>query len=148
MKQSAPILLGVFVFMAGAASEAAAQTVQVRQAGSQTESPRNPELVAGGGGGSPIRPNSVAQHLHLNLLLDSGTNGPESDASFGDADQTAASVPNCPADIDHDHAVTISDLLTFLDLLDAGSPRADLSRDAAVDAADLFVFLDAFDRGC
>lgn len=148
MNRCLPIICGSVTVLSCFEGQAAAQSLQVRQTGTQVSAPRDPDLIPGGGGLQPGKIGSTVQHFHLNLLLDSGTSGPGSDAGFGDASDVASSIPPCPADLDHDRSVTISDLITFLDLFDASSPRADISRDSAVDLADLFLFLEAFDRGC
>jgi len=71
----------------------------------------------------------------------------------------------CPADLDNDgsfangntrdNAVTISDLLYFLDGFEQGSPTLDMDngtytgiRDGAVDVGDLLFFLARFEEGC
>lgn len=150
MRRTAVILVGVLMAACCAVGKAAGQVLQVRQVGPQGSGPRESDLVVAGGNGSPIKPNVGIQHIHMDILLDANGDGPGSGENFGDEEETAgaANVERCPADLDHDRSVTISDLLTFLDLFDASSPRADISRDSAVDLADLFLFLEAFDRGC
>lgn len=71
----------------------------------------------------------------------------------------------CPADLDNDgsfangntrdNAVTINDLLYFLDGFEQGSPTLDMdngtftgTRDGAVDVSDLLYFLARFEEGC
>lgn len=51
------------------------------------------------------------------------------------------------SDYDHDGGVDVFDLLTYLDLWFAGSPRADLQPAAAIDLADLRAFIDCWFTG-
>lgn len=54
----------------------------------------------------------------------------------------------CPVDFNCDEVVDFGDYLEFLNLFDAGDPRADLNHDGAIDFVDYLAFLNAFDAGC
>lgn len=77
------------------------------------------------------------------------------DFAFTDLVLTDPSQPACPADLTHDAAVDINDLLLFLSAFELGSPAADLDNgsntgtpDGAVDINDLLFFLIHFEAGC
>lgn len=54
----------------------------------------------------------------------------------------------CPADLTGDGLVDFTDYLEFLNLYDAGDPRADLNGDGFVDFSDYLAFLNFYDVGC
>jgi hypothetical protein len=54
----------------------------------------------------------------------------------------------CPADFSGDTVVDFNDLLAFLNLYAASSPRADLTGDGVVDFNDLLEFLNVYNAGC
>jgi len=54
----------------------------------------------------------------------------------------------CPADLNGDGMVDFSDYLEFLNLYDAGDPRADFNGDGMVDFSDYLEFLNLYDAGC
>jgi hypothetical protein len=56
--------------------------------------------------------------------------------------------PPCPADFNHDGALTSADFFDFLGALLAGDSRADFNADARLNSQDLFDFLVAFFNGC
>jgi hypothetical protein len=54
----------------------------------------------------------------------------------------------CPVDVNDDGTVDFNDFLAFLNLYNAGSPRADLTLDGVVDFNDFLEFLSLYRTGC
>jgi hypothetical protein len=57
-------------------------------------------------------------------------------------------LPRCPADLNGDDLVDFSDLLIFMNSLNAGAPQADLNADGVVDFQDLLVYLNRYNAPC
>jgi hypothetical protein len=57
-------------------------------------------------------------------------------------------LPQCPADINCDNAVTSQDFFQFLGFFFGGSAAADFDQDGEVNSQDFFAFLNAFFAGC
>jgi len=55
---------------------------------------------------------------------------------------------HCLADLNDDSHVDFADYLTFLNLYDAGDPKADYTGDGLVDFSDYLQFLNYYDAGC
>jgi subtilisin family serine protease len=54
----------------------------------------------------------------------------------------------CPADMNNDDMIDLSDLFTFLNAFDQSGASADLNNDDSTDLGDLFLFLNLFDSNC
>jgi hypothetical protein len=59
-----------------------------------------------------------------------------------------SAIVNCPADMDGDGILTISDFTTYLQTYAAMSMRADINGDCALNIADFTAFLQAYAAGC
>ncbi|MBM4109330.1 MAG: hypothetical protein FJ255_11090 [Phycisphaerae bacterium] len=92
----------------------------------------------------PTATTGVTANVLLDLVLES-----ISSTFAGTQTVRATGVPiPCPADLTGDGVVDFNDLLAFLNLFNAGDPRADFNGDGTIDFNDFLAYMNLFNGGC